>query len=87
MWRDGRVCSAALRLGPVIDCEQLPLSTNLIAHRNHPVIPPELETGITTLLAEKKMHKLKAENYVLFGRLAEDLSPGYSLSEHSKGPL
>ena len=30
---------------------------------------------------KKKRHNLKVENYVLFGGLAEDLSPGGSLSE------
>ena len=34
---------------------------------------------------EKKMHNLKAENYVLFGRLAEDLSLRNSLSKSSEG--
>ena len=34
---------------------------------------------------EKKMHNLKAENYVLFGGLAEDFSPGDSLSDGSEG--
>ena len=31
----------------------------------------------------KKMHNLKTENYVLFGRQAEDLSLGDSLSDGS----
>ena len=30
------------------------------------------------------MHSLKVENYVLFGGFAENLSPGYSLSESSE---
>ena len=32
----------------------------------------------------KKTHDLKAENYVLFGELSEDLSPGGSLSDSSE---
>ena len=35
----------------------------------------------------KKMHNLKTENCVLFGRLAEDFSPGHRLSGGSEGPL
>ena len=35
----------------------------------------------------KKMYNLKAENYVLFGELAEDLSSGGSLSGSSEGQL
>ena len=31
------------------------------------------------------MHNLKVENYVLFGRLSEDLSPGDNLSGGSGG--
>ena len=31
------------------------------------------------------MHNLKAENYALLGRLTEDLSLGYSLSDLSEG--
>ena len=33
------------------------------------------------------MHHLKVENYVLLDGLAEDLSPGGSLSDSSEGPL
>ena len=33
------------------------------------------------------MHNLKVENYVLFCGLAEDLSPGDSLSDSSEGLL
>lgn len=33
----------------------------------------------------KKMHNLEVENYVLFSALAEDLSPGDSLSDISDG--
>ena len=33
------------------------------------------------------MHNLKVENYVLFGRLAKDLSLGGSLSDSSEGLL
>ena len=33
------------------------------------------------------MHNLKAENYVLFGELTEDLSPEGSLSDSSVGQL
>ena len=36
------------------------------------------------LTEKKKKHNLKAENYVLFSRLTEDLSPGASLSDSSK---
>ena len=36
---------------------------------------------------KKKKHKLTAENYVLFGRFIEDLSPGVSLSDSSVGLL
>ena len=36
---------------------------------------------------KKKLHNLKVENYVLFGGLAEDLSPGDSLSDSSEGLL
>ena len=35
----------------------------------------------------EKIHNLKVENYVLFGELAEDLSPEGSLSESSVGQL
>ena len=35
----------------------------------------------------KKMHNLKVENYVLFGRLTKDWSPGDSPSDGSEGPL
>ena len=31
-----------------------------------------------------KLHNLKVENYVLFSGLAEDSSPGGSLSDHSE---
>lgn len=31
------------------------------------------------MLAKKKLHDLKVENYVLFGGITEDSSPGYSL--------
>ena len=31
------------------------------------------------------MHNLKVENYGLFSRLTEDLSPGYSFSDSSEG--
>ena len=34
-----------------------------------------------------KMHNLKVENYVLFGRLAKDLTPGGNLSDCSEGLL
>ena len=34
---------------------------------------------------EKKMHNLKAENYVLFGGLTEDYNLGYKISESSEG--
>jgi len=33
------------------------------------------------------MHNLKVENYASFGGLAEDLSPGGSLSDSSEGLL
>ena len=33
------------------------------------------------------MHHLKVENYVLFGRLAENLNWGGSLSDSSDGPV
>ena len=36
---------------------------------------------------EKKKHSLKAENFVLFGRLAEEVSLGSSLSDSSEGLL
>ena len=44
-------------------------------------------TALTNRLSteKKKTHNLKVENYVLFGRLSEDLSPGGSLSDSSKG--
>ena len=32
-------------------------------------------------MKKKKKHNLRVDNYVLFGRLAEDLSLGGSLSE------
>ena len=35
----------------------------------------------------KKTHSLKIENYVLFGRQTEDLSPVDSLSDGSEGLL
>ena len=35
-----------------------------------------------TLSTEKK-HNLKVENYVLFSKQSEDISPGHSLSDHS----
>lgn len=41
--------------------------------------------SLIPLLTEKKMHDLKAESYVLFRGLTEDLSPGDSLSGVSKG--
>lgn len=34
---------------------------------------------------KKTMHNLKAENYVLFARFTEDLSPGDILSDSSQG--
>ena len=33
------------------------------------------------------MHSLKAENYILFGRFSEDLSPEDGLSDRSEGVL
>ena len=36
------------------------------------------------MVAEKKRHNLKVENYVLFSRFAEDLSLGSSLSDSSE---
>ena len=36
---------------------------------------------------EKKMQNLKVENYVLFGRFSEDLSPEDSLSDRSEEVL
>ena len=36
---------------------------------------------------KKKKHSLKAENFVLFGRLAEEVSLGSSLSDSSEGLL
>ena len=36
-------------------------------------------------LKKKKMHNLKVENYVLFGRMTKDQSPGDSLSDRSEG--
>ena len=44
--------------------------------------------GIAPVLCQlKKMHKLKFDNYVLFGRLAGDLSLGGDLSHNSEGLL
>ena len=37
------------------------------------------------LSTEKQMHNLKVENYVLLGKLAEDLGLGDSLSDSSEG--
>ena len=34
---------------------------------------------------KKKMHNLKVENYVLFSRHTEDLSPGDRLSDNCEG--
>ena len=38
-------------------------------------------------LEKNKKHSLKAENFVLFGRLAEEVSLGSSLSDSSEGLL
>lgn len=35
----------------------------------------------------KGMHNLRAQNYVLFDRQTEDLSPGHSLSDSYEGLL
>ena len=43
---------------------------------------PKLST-----LKKRKKHNLKVENYVLFSRVAEDLSPEGSLSDSSEGLL
>ena len=38
-------------------------------------------------MEKKKKHKVRAENYVSFGELSEDSSPGSSLSDSSEGLL
>ena len=46
-----------------------------------------LDRGSCGLEKKKKKHSLKAENFVLFGRLAEEVSLGSSLSDSSEGLL
>ena len=56
------------------DCQPIGLK-KFVGNQSSPIL----------LLTEKKMHNLKTENYVLFGGLTEDLSPGDSLSDNAEG--
>ena len=50
-----------------------------------PVALTKLPGRITTgTVDEKHTHHLKGENYVLFSRYTQDISPGFSLSDSSE---